>query len=370
MNRQTENKLILVTRLTRWMEMMARHGTPGHAKFYLKSRRLSSATYLEESERFDEAFQTTLARLSRLGRVHHLLRDHLPNFIFGPDDIVVVLGQDGLVANTLKYTNGQPVIGVNPDPSRYDGTLLPFAIEDLDRIVPEVFARRRPLKFVTMAEAQLNDGRSLRAVNDLFIGPKSHTSARYEIRTGDRVEDQSSSGVIVSTGLGSTGWFRSLLAGAAAMIESYGYGKARIAQQSMPVAAAKEQVMRSRAPKASGGGRFRGLGDTEFALAEMPAVAYLRMASPEPPALPKFDGSFPWDSRFLCFTVREPFPTKTTGASIVFGQVKPHEPLQLTSQMPENGVIFSDGIEADFLEFNSGDIATISLSERVGKLVV
>jgi hypothetical protein len=37
--------------------------------------------------------------------------------------------------------------------------------------------------------------------------------------------------------------------------------------------------------------------------------------------------------------------------------------------MPENGVIFSDGIEADFLEFNSGDVATIGLSERVGKLV-
>jgi len=370
MNRQTENKLILVTRLTRWMEMMARHGTPGHAKFYLKSRRLSSATYLEESERFDEAFQTTLASLSRLGRVHHLLRDHLPNFIFGPDDIVVVLGQDGLVANTLKYTDGQPVIGINPDPRRYDGTLLPFAIEDLDRIVPEVFARRRMLKAVTMAEARLNDSRSLRAVNDLFIGPKSHTSARYEIRSGERAEDQSSSGVIVSTGMGSTGWFRSLLAGATGMVEAYGYGKARIAQREMPMAAAKKRAARDYQLGSRQGDLMAEIGDTEFALAGAPAVAYSRLASPEPPTPPKFDGSFPWDSRFLCFTVREPFPTKTTGASIVFGRVTTDEPLQITSQMPENGVIFSDGIEADFLEFNSGDIATIGLSERVGKLVV
>ena len=35
------------------------------------------------------------------------------------EDIVVVVGQDGLVANTLKYLQGQPVIAVNPD--RSDG---------------------------------------------------------------------------------------------------------------------------------------------------------------------------------------------------------------------------------------------------------
>lgn len=32
-------------------------------------------------------------------------------------DIVVVIGQDGLVANTLKYLDGQPVIAINPDPA-------------------------------------------------------------------------------------------------------------------------------------------------------------------------------------------------------------------------------------------------------------
>ncbi|MFT7387173.1 MAG: hypothetical protein ACI8VC_000410 [Candidatus Endobugula sp.] len=31
-------------------------------------------------------------------------RNLLPNFIFGPEDIVVVIGQDGLVANPLKYS--------------------------------------------------------------------------------------------------------------------------------------------------------------------------------------------------------------------------------------------------------------------------
>ncbi len=364
MNRQTENKIILVTRLTRWTEMMGRHGTPGQAKYFLSSRKLSAALYLEESDRFDESLREAVATLSRLGRVQQVQRDHLPNFIFGPEDIIVALGQDGLVANTLKYTNGQPVLGVNPDPARFDGGLLPFKVADLGQVVPEVFARKRPLKSVTMAEARLNDGRMLRAVNDLFIGPRSHTSARYEIRCGEKVEDQSSSGVIVSTGMGSTGWFRSLLTGATGMVESYGYGAARIAQLELPV------VRRKRA-----GTPFEGMENSDTRLHSVGArernsfdVSYLRMI--EPPTLPKFDGSFPWDARFLYFTVREPFPTKTTGATIVYGRVTPEEPLIVTSQMPENGVIFSDGIEADCLAFTSGDVVSVGLSERVGKLVV
>jgi hypothetical protein len=37
--------------------------------------------------------------------------------------------------------------------------------------------------------------------------------------------------------------------------------------------------------------------------------------------------------------------------------------------MPENGVIFSDGIEADFLDFTSGITASISVADKVGQLV-
>jgi hypothetical protein len=38
--------------------------------------------------------------------------------------------------------------------------------------------------------------------------------------------------------------------------------------------------------------------------------------------------------------------------------------------MPENGVIFSDGIEADRLDFNSGTEAQITIAERQGRLIV
>ena len=79
---------------------------------------------------------------------------------------------------------------------------------------------------------------------------------------------------------------------------------------------------------------------------------------------------FPWDADYLRFTVREPFPTRNTGASLVFGKVTANRPLVLISQMAESGVIFSDGIEKDFIEFNSGTKAVVTVAERKGILVV
>jgi hypothetical protein len=79
---------------------------------------------------------------------------------------------------------------------------------------------------------------------------------------------------------------------------------------------------------------------------------------------------FPWEADHLFFTVREPFPSRTTGAEIVFGKVSPRSPLILESNMAERGVIFSDGMEADFLEFNSGTKAEIGVAGRRGLLVV
>ena len=338
MQRLTESKIILVTRPTRVAELKRRFNTRSQAKFYVSHLGQDFSDYEQEDERYVASVQTTLALLETLGRVQVIDRSFLPNFAFGPEDVVVVLGQDGLVANTVKYLEGQPVVGVNPDPARWDGLLLPFRVPDLIKVIPEVLVKKRPTEAVTMAQAKLNTGETLYAVNDLFIGPRTHTSARYVIELGDQRETHSSSGVIVSTGLGSTGWLKSLLTGASAIVQSLGSDSAKELQE-------------------------------EFAL----AVA-ARRTGKSPPVLPKkrlvAKSEFAWDASHLCFTVREPFPSRTTQTGIVFGRVTTHQPLTLTSQMPENGVIFSDGIEADFLEFRSGSRAVIMPADRQGCLVV
>lgn len=312
MDRLTENKIVLLTRRTRLDELVTRFNTVEQARFYVEHLGADFSDYQREHALYQSEVERAEALLARLGRVQMLDRSFLPNFLFGPEDLVVVLGQDGLVANTLKYLQDQPVIGVNPDPQRWEGVLLPFRTGDLDAVVRDVFSGREQTRSVTMAMAELNDGQKLYGVNDLFIGPRSHISARYEIRIGERREFHSSSGIIVSTGLGSTGWLKSLMAGAIG-ITSEILGSALDGLQPAPV---------------------------------------------------------PWDAPWLHFTVREPFPSKQSEANIVFGKVSLDQPLMLTSQMPEHGVIFSDGIEQDYLHFNSGTSARIVPADKTGRLVV
>lgn len=321
MRRITDNKIILVTRPTRLGELVARFNTVAQARFYIEHAGADFSDYQLEDATYRAALRQTQSILGNLGRLQVIDRSFLPNFVFAPDDTIVTLGQDGLVANTMKYLSSQPIIAVNPDAARWDGRLLPFQTQDLGRVVPEVFAHRRPLQFVTMAQVLLNDGQTLYAVNDLFIGPKSHISARYTIRVGTRTENQSSSGIVVSTGLGSSGWLKSLITGALAVSQCTA-------------------------------------GQTEVV-----------QAAPRPTVAARRKTEFAWDANYLCYTVREPFPTRTTGTSIVFGHVTAETPLILESRMAENGVIFSDGIERDFLNFNSGASAVVTVAERKGVLV-
>lgn len=317
----TENKIVLVVRRTRLDELVARFNTEAQAKFYVEHLGADFSDYQAEHRHYQAALAEAQSLLRNLGRLHVLDRMYLPNFVFAPADTVVVLGQDGLVANTLKYLDGQPVLGVNPDPRRWDGVLLPFEVSDLALVVPEVFAGTRPEQRVSMACARLNDGQVLYGVNDLFIGQKTHVSARYQIQQGKHREQHSSSGIIVSTGLGSTGWFKSLLAGARGI-----------------VAGLQEGARKTKLKKAV--------------------------------AAPIDSDQFPWDADYLYYTVREPFPSANSAANLVFGRISPGRPLQLVSQMAENGVIFSDGIEQDFLAFNAGTRALIELADKRGRLMV
>ena len=140
-------------------------------------------------------------------------RGDLDRFLFAPDDVVVVVGQDGLVANVAKYLDGQVVIGIDPDAARNPGVLVPHpptaAAELLELSAgPDVAAR---VQRRTMVEAVADDGQCLVALNEVFIGHPSHQSARYRITDAvGAVERQSSSGVVVGTGTGSTGWCQSL----------------------------------------------------------------------------------------------------------------------------------------------------------------
>lgn len=305
--KDNSQRFVLVSRKTRLQELVERFNTWPQAKFYLEHNQVDAQDYLDEHDQYQRQLLEAEKTLKALGRLQLLERSFLPNYQFSPSDIVIVIGQDGLVANTLKYLDGHPVIAINPDPMRWDGKLLPFELEQLKDVIKLYLADALPYQNICFAEAKTNDGQTLLAVNDLFIGPKTHTSARYKLRWNGLEETQSSSGIIVSTGFGSSGWLQSVLAGAAAVSGQPGH------------------------PLASG---------------------------------------FEWAAPWLMFAVREPFPSQTTGTQLVFGQIDSQQPLTLESYMPENGVIFSDGIEQDFISFNAGTLVSIGLANTQGRMVL
>jgi NAD kinase len=206
----TVPRVVVVTRPTEYAALLARHGTREQARFFLASR----GRTIEELQAVDDGFRAALATASaaipvewRRARVD---RSDLDRFLFEPGDLVVALGQDGLVANTAKYLSGQLVIGCNPDPSRNEGVLVRHAPAELGELVPAAAAGEVEVGERTMVQASLDDGLRLLALNEVFVGHQSHQSARYRIEAAGGQERQSSSGVVVTTGTGATGWGRSI----------------------------------------------------------------------------------------------------------------------------------------------------------------
>jgi NAD kinase len=305
-------KIVLVYRKTRLAELIERFCTRGQAKFCVESAGGDFGDYEDEDAAHRRGVEAVLLAAREVGgeglRVQTIERAFLPTFLFTEKDLVVVVGQDGLVANAARYVGEQPILGVNPDPRRIDGVLVPFGADAVRAPLARVLAGEAKWHEVTLAEARLADGQRLLAFNDLFVGARTHVSARYRIAHGGRSEAQSSSGVIVSTGAGSTGWLSSVFNMAA--------------------------------------------GVTGFA-GGTPGAAK-RLA---------------WDARELLFVVREPFVSRHSTAGIVAGAIAEGDALEMESRMPEGGVIFGDGVESDCLAFAAGAVARIGAAAHKTRLV-
>lgn len=307
------DRIVVITKPTVLEELIARHNSRAQARFYIEHLGGDFAEYEAAHAAYTSAVALVVRSLPS-GVKHHLVeRGFLPNYLFAESDLVLTVGPDGLVVNTAKYLGRQPILAINPDPRRIDGLLVPFGVDEAGEWVARALDGRVGQKAVTMAKAALNDGQVLYAFNDLFIGRATHVSARYRLEHSGRAEDHSSSGLIVSTGAGSTGWLRSVVTGAAQVTAG---------------------------------------------------ITGLELTPPAPETY-----RLPWEADELYFAVREPFTSRTSQAGLIFGKVTARQPLVLRSYMPEGGVIFSDGIEADYVAFNAGVAATVSVAERKARLV-
>ena len=303
-------RAIIIRDKTRLEQLIERFNSKAQAKFYIESSGGDFNFYELEHDIFYVALLKVKSDLRGILKHKVINRSFLPTYIFTENDLVLVIGQDGLVANTAKYVNGQPIIGINPDERRYDGVLLKHNPESFKNLLKKVLKNNYETIQVTMAKATLNDGQTLLAFNDFYIGADSHISSRYTIQFGSKKEQQSSSGILVSTGAGSSGWLSSVF-NMANNINNYNKRDKKNLKKTLD-----------------------------------------------------------WDAQRLAFVVREPFRSKMSQTNIGFGMISPKQKLKIESNMPSKGVIFSDGIETDFLNFNSGSIVEIGIADEKANLIV
>ena len=305
-------KAVIIKRPTRLAQLINRFNAQSQAKFYVEQMGGNFADYQAEDDTYRAALDLVVRSTEPFCRIHVIDWMQTSNFLFAPDDIVLTVGQDGLVVNSLKYLAGQPIIGFNSDPGRWDGSLAQFAPADCQSVVSATLEGRARQKLVTRALVTLSDKQQLLAVNDFFVGVASHASARYQISYGKRQEQHSSSGVIVSTPLGRSGWLKSVITGAQGIVGSIG----------------------AKAMKIN----------------------------------PKNEGA--WSDDSLYFAVREPFPSVNTGTDLVFGKIDAHNAMSIESKMGEKGIIFSDGMQSDFLNFNYSITASFGIAPEKGIVIV
>ncbi|MEV4426194.1 hypothetical protein AB0K23_12590 [Streptomyces sp. NPDC049602] len=206
-------RAVLVHRTTEYEELLARHGTHGQAAFFLSARGRSVDAVRERHERTRAALAEVAGAVPLTWRQTRVERADLDRFLFGPEDVVVVVGQDGLVANAAKYLTGQPVIGIDADPGRNPGVLVRHRPDRARRLLPNAAGAGATVDELTMVEAVTDDAQRLLALNEIYVGPPGHQTARYTLGldgTDVPPEPQASSGVLVGTGTGATGWLRSL----------------------------------------------------------------------------------------------------------------------------------------------------------------
>lgn len=303
------HKIVIIKKKTRLEELIARFNTVEQARFYVEHMGADFKDYKDEHDNYYQALEIVRGNAKTYARVHEIDKEYVPNMIFGEKDVVITLGQDGLVVNAMKYLNGQPLIGVNSDPARWNGDLSVFHPDEMRDLIPSVIENDYRSTEITMAKACTKDGQELYAVNDFFVGVEDHTSARYKISCGDKTENQSSSGIIISTPLGFSGWHKSVIAQFRGMAKAFGLGEIK----------------------------------------ERPAG---------------------WHEKKLIYQVREPFPSVNTMTDLVYGGIAQEEKLKVVSNMPEKGIVFSDGVLEDGIEFRSGMEVTIGVADRTGKLVI
>jgi NAD kinase len=191
--------------------------------------------FLREQEKTDLSHSDHLAQYSRLGESgdcvvsSHFRQEaaiELCAELFSLDQVVniddmgtalasgkfkaiIALGGDDffkLVSN--KMPQSTLLLGVNSDPTESRGFLLPVSIDELPAFITLLERGVYSIEEWSRVRVSVNGVERGSAINDIALGKKDFSlTSHFEVEYRGKQYSVASSGILVSTGVGSTGWF-------------------------------------------------------------------------------------------------------------------------------------------------------------------
>lgn len=130
-------------------------------------------------------------------------------------DFVISIGGDGTALSASHFLEDKPLLAVNSNPEKSEGALTTITIEELEEKLGEIKLGKFKTEKLERIEVDINGKlQNPLALNEVFIAnEKAYLVSKYRIKLKDNgkivEEEQKSSGLIFSTGTGSTAWFKS-----------------------------------------------------------------------------------------------------------------------------------------------------------------
>lgn len=125
-------------------------------------------------------------------------------------DLVVAIGGDGTALSASHYLTDKPILAVNSSPETSEGFLTTIHHDKIFDKLEELKDKFETEKLERIKISVNGKAIPLLALNEVFIAnEKAFLISKYRIKFDSSEESQKSSGLIFSTGTGSTAWFKS-----------------------------------------------------------------------------------------------------------------------------------------------------------------
>ncbi|MDP3882348.1 MAG: hypothetical protein Q8Q31_05720 [Nanoarchaeota archaeon] len=150
---------------------------------------------------------------SIFGEDNIIHRDSLNKDLVRESDLVISLGGDDHFQYVSHFVDSQLIMGVNSDPISSEGNMLYFHAGEVAGFIENLKSEHFRVEEWTRLEAQIISGKNtlnvvLASSQYAILTEDPEEMVRYRLQLNGKSEIQRGSGLIVATGVGSTGWYK------------------------------------------------------------------------------------------------------------------------------------------------------------------